>query len=96
MNSTHQQLAFKIRMDWGRDGAAAISPEATVAVVVDVLSFTTTVTVALDAGIAVLPYRWNRAGARGYALQNDAVLAVGRSEARPGQVSLSPQSVRAA
>lgn len=95
MNHTHQQLPFNIRMDWGRDGAVAINSEATVAVVVDVLSFTTTVTVALDAGATVMPYRWNDEGASAYAARHDAVLAVGRSKARPGQVSLSPQSVRA-
>jgi 2-phosphosulfolactate phosphatase len=96
VNPGHQQLPFTIRMDWGSDGAAAIGAEATVAVVVDVLSFTTTVSVALDSGITVLPFRWDQAGASAYAAQHDAVLAVGRSNARPGQVTLSPQSVRAA
>jgi len=65
-----------------------------VAVVVDVLSFTTTLTVAVDAGTSVLPYRWNDATAAQYAREHDAVLAVARSQAKPGQISLSPLSLR--
>lgn len=67
------------------------------AVVVDVLSFTTTVTVAADRGAAVLPYRWDDAdGARALAAAHGAALAIGRSAAGPGDVSLSPPSVREA
>ena len=67
------------------------------AVVVDVLSFTTTVTVAADRGVCVLPYRWGDDDrARAVAEAHDATLAVGRSRARPGDVSLSPLTVRAA
>ena len=62
-------------------------------VVVDVLSFTTTLTVAVERGIVVYPFRWKDERATAYAEERDAVLAVGRSQ--PG-VSLSPASVRAA
>ena len=45
----------------------------------------------------MLPYRWEHDdAARVVAVANDAVLAVGRSRARPGQVSLSPGTVRRA
>ena len=64
--------------------------------VVDVLSFTTAVTVAADLGIDVYPYRWRDESAVAYAKQYDAVLAVGRSEAGPGDVSLSPVTIRQA
>jgi 2-phosphosulfolactate phosphatase len=51
--------------------------------------------VALERGATVLPYRWaDPAGAEQYAREHDAELAVGRSRARAGQVSLSPVSVR--
>jgi 2-phosphosulfolactate phosphatase len=93
----HRQAASTLRLEWGPTGAAAVGPGCAVAVVVDVLSFTTTVTVAADRGIAVLPHRWeNDDAARVVAVANDAVLAVGRSRARPGQVSLSPGTVRRA
>jgi 2-phosphosulfolactate phosphatase len=93
----HRQNRFAVRLDWGPSGAAAICPGCDVAVVVDVLSFTTTVTVAADRGVDVLPYRsGDDDGARAVAEAHDATLAVGRSRARPGEVSLSPVSVRAA
>jgi 2-phosphosulfolactate phosphatase len=91
----HRQQDHRIRLEWGPAGAAAIGSDADVAVVVDVLSFTTTVTVAVARGIAVHPFRWRDERAAAYAAEHDAVLAVGRSEARgrPGAVSLSPVSV---
>jgi 2-phosphosulfolactate phosphatase len=83
-----------VRLDWGLDGARAVGVDATATVVVDVLSFTTTLTVALDVGAVVYPYRWNDGSAEQFARENDAVLAVGRSQAGVGQVSLSPATLR--
>lgn len=77
-------------------GACAIAGDVDIAVVVDVLSFTTTLSVASDAGVRVLPYPWADDGAARLAAQHDAVLAVGRRAARPGQISMSPVTVRAA
>jgi 2-phosphosulfolactate phosphatase len=95
-------------MDWGVRGAEAIAQDADYAVVADVLSFTTTVSVALDRGAEVFPYPWRDESAAEFAQRHQAVLAVGRSEAtrpdganpqsRPDRplVSLSPASIRAA
>jgi 2-phosphosulfolactate phosphatase len=84
-----------VRCDWGPTGAVLVPAD--IAVVVDVLSFTTTVTVAVGRGVSVLPYRWRDERAREYAASRDALLAVGRLEARerPGQVSLSPAAMAA-
>lgn len=90
----YQQSGHRIRFDWGPEGADAISPGADVVAVVDVLSFTTTLTVAVERGIEVLPYRWRDHSAAEVAERHGAALAVGRSEAGPGRVSLSPDSVR--
>ncbi|PZS36012.1 MAG: 2-phosphosulfolactate phosphatase [Pseudonocardiales bacterium] len=95
-DAAHRQGSYGIRFDWGTRGATAVAAGADVAVVVDVLSFTTTLTVALDGGTLVLPYRWNDETAVAYAREHDAVLAVGRSAAEPGGISLSAASVRAA
>jgi 2-phosphosulfolactate phosphatase len=92
--SVHDQHGYRVRFDWGLRGARECGPGSTVVAVVDVLSFTTTVSVAADRGIEVLPYRWRDESAPAFANANDAVLAVGRSEARPGDVSLSPLTVR--
>jgi 2-phosphosulfolactate phosphatase len=92
----HGQASAALRLEWGPTGAAAISPGCEVAVVVDVLSFTTTLTVAVDRGVAVLPFRWDDDDrARAFAATHGATLAVGRSRAA-GRVSLSPSSIRAA
>lgn len=97
----HAQRDATVRMDWGLRGAEAVGADAAIAVVVDVLSFTTTLTVAVDAGVEVYPFRWKDASAREFAREHDAVLAVGRFEARnagPSEraVSLSPASLQAA
>ncbi|MBJ7355789.1 2-phosphosulfolactate phosphatase [Nocardioides sp.] len=93
MNPAHRQTPHRVRFDWGPTGAEAIAPGADVAVVVDVLSFTTTLSVAVERGITVLPFRWKDERAAAYAAERDATLAVGRLEARQlsgSAVSLSP------
>jgi 2-phosphosulfolactate phosphatase len=92
----HRQPGFSLRLDWGSTGATAVSAGCDVAVVVDVLSFTTTLTVAADRGTIVFPYPWRDESAVRYADERDAVLAVGRSQAIDGQVSLSSATIRAA
>lgn len=96
VEEAHAQRAFSVRFEWGLPGAHAIGKDADVAVVVDVLSFTTTVSVAIDAGMEVLPYRWKDESAVRYADQQDATLAVSRASAKPGQISLSAASIRQA
>lgn len=96
MFAAHQHTRYSLRFDWALQGADAIALDADVAVVIDVLSFTTTLTVALDGGTTVLPYRWNDSNAAYYARKHDAVLAVGRSTAGAGQISLSPATLRTA
>jgi 2-phosphosulfolactate phosphatase len=61
-----------------------------------VLSFTTALIVVVDRGIEVFPFRWRDERAERFAQKRDAVLAVGRSVAQPGQISLSAASLRAA
>lgn len=94
MNSEHRQREYGLRFDWGLPGAEAITTDVDVAVVVDVLSFTTTLSVAADAGIEVFPYSWYDESAFEYSRDVDAVLAVRRSVATDGQISLSPKSIR--
>ncbi|BAS15848.1 lipoprotein [Arthrobacter sp. Hiyo8] len=48
----------------GLDGARAVASGADLAVVVDVLTFTTCVSVAVDRGAIVFPYAWKDAGPR--------------------------------
>ncbi|MGH3431435.1 MAG: 2-phosphosulfolactate phosphatase [Thermocrispum sp.] len=52
------QHAADIRLDWGLDGLAALAPACRVLVVLDVLSFTTTVDIVLGRGSMVRPAPW--------------------------------------
>ncbi|ALL79494.1 hypothetical protein AD006_30100 (plasmid) [Pseudonocardia sp. EC080610-09] len=90
------QAEFAVRMEWGTSGAAVVTEECEFAVVVDVLSFTTTLSVACDLGIAVVPCPWRDERAADLARRHDATLAAGRSQARSGQVSLSPSTLSTA
>ena len=92
----YRQQGWDIRFDWGPPGATAISPGTTAVVVVDVLSFTTSLSVAIDEGIEVFPFRFRDASAAAFAATRGAVLAVGRREAGDAGVSLSPLSIRTA
>ncbi|GAA0577984.1 2-phosphosulfolactate phosphatase [Kribbella sandramycini] len=94
MTSPYAQHGFGVGFDWGPAGADAVPGD--IVAVVDVLSFTTAVTVAADLGIDVYPYRWRDETAVAYAAQHDAALAVGRSQAGPDGVSLSPVTIRRA
>jgi 2-phosphosulfolactate phosphatase len=92
----HGQTSYDVRLDWGLAGALALVADARpgdVAVVVDVLSFTTTLTVAVERGVTVHPYPWQDADAERYAADRGATLATGRREGlATGSVSLSPAS----
>ncbi len=92
VTSPYAQAGFGIGFEWGPVGAGVVAGD--IVAVVDVLSFTTAVTVAADLGIDVYPYRWRDETAVAYAEQYGAKLAVGRSEAGQGDVSLSPVSIR--
>lgn len=90
-----------MHLEWGPTGAAQATKPGDIAVVVDVLSFTTTLTVAVELGSEVYPYRWRDESAAVFAAERAAVLAVGRFEAakladwgEPPRVSLSPWSIR--
>ncbi|EON25813.1 hypothetical protein CF8_0048 [Nocardioides sp. CF8] len=93
----HDQSAHRVRMEWGQTGAEAVAADVTV--VIDVLSFTTTVSIAVERGITVLPFVWKDDRAREYADARDAVLAVGRLEVQalaagePRGISLSPAAM---
>jgi 2-phosphosulfolactate phosphatase len=69
-------------------GLDALAP-ADVVIVVDVLSFSTCVDIAVGRGVAVLPYAWKDSTAIAFAEQHDAELAGPRGS---GGFSLSPAS----
>lgn len=88
MESAFAQSPYQVRFDWEAQGAAAITDDVDVVVVVDVLSFGTAVDCALAAGVEVLPYSGENAA--GYAASRNAVLAAQRHVR--DEPSLSPAS----
>ena len=91
------QVSYDVRFEWGPAGAAALAPSSSCLVVVDVLSFSTSVTVAVEAGTRVYPCAWPDGSAAESARSHQAELAAGRravSAARPW--SLSPAALRRA
>jgi 2-phosphosulfolactate phosphatase len=96
VNTAHTQSRYRVRFEWGLAGARAVTPGASIAVVVDLLSFTTALSVAIDAGMEVFPYQWNDASARVFARDHDATLALSRGATGSGGITLSAASIRAA
>lgn len=86
-----------MRFEWGPAGARRLAPDVACLVVVDVLSFTTSVSVAVEAGTRVFPYAWRDETAFVFAREHGAELAVGRRAATAASPwSLSPAALRRA
>lgn len=97
MTDYFSQRGFPVRFGWGPVEAAELASSSGCLVVVDVLSFTTAVSVVTQGGGRVLPYRWRDETARAHAAKHGAKLAVGRREAtEESPWSLSPAALRAA
>lgn len=85
----------ELACEWGEAGIAAWRDRAAVFIIVDVLSFSTAVSVAVERGAHVIPFPYgDAAAAAAEAARQGAVAAVPRS-AGGGQLSLSPVSLRA-
>src|ERR1700677_319599 len=86
-----------VRFDWGLAGATALVSPASCLVIVDILSFPHSVTVAVEAGARVFPYAWRDETAAGFARRHQARLAAGRRTASADSPwSLSPAALRRA
>lgn len=88
----HAQDGYDVRCEWGREGVALLGGRCAVLVVVDVLSFSTAVDVAVGRGAAVLPLPWHDERAAAAAADAGAVLAEPRHGPGP---TLSPSSLTA-
>lgn len=92
-----KQLPWGVRVEWGLAGARALGADSAAIIVVDVLSFSTSVSVLVDRGTRVLPYPWRDGSAAEFAEKQHAELAVGRRAVSVEQPwSLSPAALRRA
>jgi len=83
-----------VRCEWGAHGITAIGPDSDGIVIVDVLSFSTCVDIAVGNGALVYPYRSHDQAAEQFAATRHALLAHARQRDTVGY-SLSPASLRA-
>jgi 2-phosphosulfolactate phosphatase len=84
------QREFDIRCEWGEQGVVHLAPVSDAVIIVDVMSFTTCVSIATARGVTVFPYRWNDDSRVAFARSVGAELAGPRGEER---FSLSPASL---
>lgn len=85
------QQEFDIRCEWGEHGVSILAPISDVVIIVDVISFSTSVDIAVSRGALVYPYSWRDETALAYAASIGAVLA-GSKRIKTGY-SLSPESL---
>ena len=71
----YDQSTYPLRFEWGEAAIRYLAPPCRAVVIVDVLSFSTAVDVALGRGASVLPYRWKDDSAARFAAEQEAVLA---------------------
>jgi Phosphosulfolactate phosphohydrolase and related enzymes len=93
----YDQAPAGARFDWGPAAAGRFGAGCACVVVVDVLSFSTSVGIAVERGMRIHPYRWRDGSATSWATSRGFALAVGRSAANAEHPwSLSPDRLRAA
>jgi len=86
------QAEFDLRCEWGMSGLDAVGVSVDAIIIVDVLSFSTAVDIAVSKGASVYPYRWKHDSAKQFARAKHALLADNRRSA--DEFSLSPSSLR--
>ena len=84
------QSDFDVRCEWGEEGLSRLAPISDAVIIVDVMSFSTCVTMAVKAGATVYPHRYRDATAQERANLLGAELAKARGA---GLYSLSPSTM---
>ncbi len=90
MADFRDQTAFDVRCEWGPHGVAALAPSSELVIIIDVLSFSTAVDVAVARGAEIYPHPSKGPSAEARARELGATLATGRGQ---GEFSLSPASM---
>jgi 2-phosphosulfolactate phosphatase len=94
----YNQLPFEIKVEWGQRGARSASERGDIVIIVDVLSFSSTVVTAVEYGAEIYPYPPPiNESAKSYAEEIGANIVWGRAESiKYGGHSLSPLSFTSA
>jgi 2-phosphosulfolactate phosphatase len=92
-NPEMKQSLFDIRCEWGEHGILKLRDECDVLVVVDVLSFSSCISIAVNRGAVVYPFQFDQAKALEFAKKQGARCAVKRDQAvNSDELTLSPSS----
>jgi 2-phosphosulfolactate phosphatase len=92
----YDQSVYDVRFEWGPEGVRRLARDATAVVIVDVLTFSTAVDVAVGRGAMVIPFRVGGEMAGTAARELGALLAVPREHVSPERpYSLSPGTLAA-
>ncbi|MFC7370958.1 2-phosphosulfolactate phosphatase [Fictibacillus iocasae] len=96
MNNYYNQSGYSVKVEWGQRGAREAAQRGDIIVIVDVLSYSSTVAAALHHGAQVYPFPPpNNEKAKEYAASLGAEMVLGRAEAeRTGGYTLSPVSFK--
>ncbi|HEX8847255.1 MAG TPA: 2-phosphosulfolactate phosphatase [Pyrinomonadaceae bacterium] len=87
---TFDQSEYDIRCEWGEQGVRRLAPTSDVLIIIDVLSFSTSLEIAASRGASVFPYRWKDETAHAFASSVHAEVA---DRDNPYGFSLSPTSL---
>jgi len=90
--SFHRQTGYRVRLEWGVAGVRLLRDLADIVVIVDVLSFSTAVSVAVDRGASVIPFRFDSDRLAAFAASVGATHVADRDRSAPGP-TLSPASL---
>lgn len=84
------QAEYNVRCEWGERGVLTLAPISDVVIIVDVLSFSTAVEIAVNQGAVVFPFRWKDETADAFAKSVNAEVA---DKGNVNNYSLSPASL---
>lgn len=89
-----KQGSFDVRLEWGPAAVSYAAKDVQCIVIVDVMSFSTCVSLAVDNGAQIYPYPSKDSSALGYAKNIGAQVASSDRLSQAGGLSLSPVSIR--
>jgi 2-phosphosulfolactate phosphatase len=87
----NSQLKYKIKFDWGLNGLYNLTENSDVIVIVDILSFSTCVDIALENGGIIFPFDEINGNINDYASAHSALIA--EKNRNTDSISLSPHSM---
>ena len=95
MSDYLKQAGYDIRCEWGLNGIKALLADSDVIIIVDILSFSTSVDIALSRNAIVYPYAGDSDSTLAFTTEKDAILATKRPSAeQESTFTLSPSSLQ--